>query len=79
LTFDGKTWKATNDGKTCGAPIGGRKLMFDGKAWGTTNDGKTCGNTVDDRAWGSTNDGRSYGSTSTFDNKACKTAVDDKT
>ncbi len=79
LTFNGKTWKATNDGRTCGAPIGGRKLMFDGKAWGTTNDGKTCGNTVDDRAWGSTNDGKSYGSTSTFDNKACKTAVDDKT
>ncbi len=41
--FDGKVGGATNDGKTCKAPIVGKKLTFDGKAWGATNDGKTCG------------------------------------
>jgi hypothetical protein len=30
--FDSKAWRGTNDGRTCGAPINGRKLMFDGRA-----------------------------------------------
>lgn len=51
LTFDGRTWGATNDGRTCKTPIGGKKLMFEGGAWGTTNDGKTCGATIGGKAW----------------------------
>ncbi len=59
--FDGKTWGGTNDGKTCRAPIGGKKLIFEGRAWGSMDDGKTCGTIINGRVRGNTNDGRCYG------------------